>query len=316
MTAFPRILYLVPEREAPTGGVNTIFEHVALLAAAGFDASVLQFSSSTPYRHAGVDAPTLFLDEGARFDKGDVLVLPEGSPAFYREMAGLDQVRRFVFCQNHFYFLHTLGPRADWTQYGIEGVFACSQESARCVGRTVGLPAVPVVPCAVDPALFHPRDKRLQIAYMPRKMPQEVTSIRNIFSWRHPELAHVPWVPVEGVSRAEAARILGESALYLSTSWYEGFGLPPLEAMACGCVVVGFHGWGGLDYVTPENGIWCEEGNIDIAPDALAETVARAAEGDPALDALRAQGAATAARYTPQAMQDALLSFWTAALGA
>lgn len=32
--------------------------------------------------------------------------------------------------------------------------------------------------------------------------------------------------------------ILNSSHIFVSTSWWEGFGLPPLEAMACGCAVI------------------------------------------------------------------------------
>lgn len=310
----PRILYLVPERTVPTGGVNTSFEHVALLRNEGFDALVLEMNSQAPYPFATVEAPSLFLDQGVRFVRGDVLVLPEGSPEYFREMAAMPGVRRLLFCQNHFYFIHSLGRRTDWATLGLDGVFTCSREASDFVARTVGLPEVPVVPCAVDPALFRPRPKRLQVAFMPRKMPQELTSIRNILSWRRPELADVPWIPVDGVPRAEAARILGESAVFLSTSWYEGLGLPPLEAMACGCVVAGFHGWGGLDYAAPDNGLWCREGDLDAAADALAEALALAQGASPRLETLLARGAATAARYTPEAQRRALKGFWTRVL--
>ena len=36
----------------------------------------------------------------------------------------------------------------------------------------------------------------------------------------------------------EIAKIFLNSNLFISTSWLEGFGLPPLEAMACGCPVI------------------------------------------------------------------------------
>lgn len=39
-------------------------------------------------------------------------------------------------------------------------------------------------------------------------------------------------------SDADIARIYRESAIFISTSWMEGFGLPPLEAMACGCACI------------------------------------------------------------------------------
>jgi glycosyltransferase involved in cell wall biosynthesis len=43
---------------------------------------------------------------------------------------------------------------------------------------------------------------------------------------------------VKPTSDHEIADILKTSDIFISTSWWEGFGLPPLEAMACGCAVI------------------------------------------------------------------------------
>jgi glycosyltransferase involved in cell wall biosynthesis len=38
------------------------------------------------------------------------------------------------------------------------------------------------------------------------------------------------------------------SDIFISTSWWEGFGLPPLEAMACGCAVITSNSGGVNEY--------------------------------------------------------------------
>jgi len=43
--------------------------------------------------------------------------------------------------------------------------------------------------------------------------------------------------------------LLSGCHLFMSTGFPEGFGLPPLEAMASGCVPVGFTGFGGWEYM-------------------------------------------------------------------
>lgn len=43
---------------------------------------------------------------------------------------------------------------------------------------------------------------------------------------------------VKPTSDYDIATIYKSSDIFISTSWWEGFGLPPLEAMACGCAVI------------------------------------------------------------------------------
>ena len=57
------------------------------------------------------------------------------------------------------------------------------------------------------------------------------------------------FVPIDGLPEKEVAEILKESALFMSFSKAEGLGLPPLEAMACGCIVIGYHGQGGQEFL-------------------------------------------------------------------
>lgn len=50
----------------------------------------------------------------------------------------------------------------------------------------------------------------------------------------------------------DIAHIYQKSDIFISTSWYEGFGLPPLEAMACGCAVITSKS-GGVNEFAKEN---------------------------------------------------------------
>lgn len=50
-------------------------------------------------------------------------------------------------------------------------------------------------------------------------------------------------------TRAELAGLLNLSRIFLHTSWNEGWGMPPAEAMACGCAVVATRSGGPSDYL-------------------------------------------------------------------
>ncbi|MCB0044409.1 MAG: glycosyltransferase family 4 protein [Caldilineaceae bacterium] len=103
-------------------------------------------------------------------------------------------------------------------------------------------------------------------------------------------------------SDAELARLYRSSDLFLSASWGEGLGYPPLEAMACGTPVVLTDSMGVRDYaVDGENCLMTPARNGA----ALAAAAARVLR-DPALAArLAAAGRRTAARYDWERCTDA-----------
>jgi glycosyltransferase involved in cell wall biosynthesis len=114
--------------------------------------------------------------------------------------------------------------------------------------------------------------------------------------------------------REQVAAALRKAHVFVSTSRFEGLGLPPLEAMGARCLVVGFAAGGGLDYATPENGVWVP----DDDPWALAMAVRQAIAGlqnpdtRPALSAKCDAGHATALGYGRERFERDLLGFWSA----
>jgi glycosyltransferase involved in cell wall biosynthesis len=96
---------------------------------------------------------------------------------------------------------------------------------------------------------------------MPRKNAQDVVQVLNLLRGRG-ALSGWDLVPIDGVPEAEVAKRLGECAVFLSFGHPEGCPLPPLEAMASGCVVVGYHGRGGREYFDPAYSYPVEVGDV------------------------------------------------------
>jgi glycosyltransferase involved in cell wall biosynthesis len=90
----------------------------------------------------------------------------------------------------------------------------------------------------------------------------------------------------------------------------ESFGLVPLEAMASGAIVVGFHGYGGQEYARPENGFWFPSDHLEEVADALARIIVGLERQDPELLKMRGAGLATAAHYSKERTRDALGAFY------
>lgn len=308
--ARPRILYLSINFSQPTGGVRTAYRHVGLLHRHGFDAHILQAGGAAkPFFE--VDVPLINLDGSFQLRADDILVVPEDRGEIYRQIAPLN-VRKMVFCQNHHYVFSGLGDGRSFSDYGVGTVIASSRKIAEFLEQNFAMTDVPVIRYGIDAALYHPEPKLRQIAYMPRKLPLVDEFIRQSFRRRFPLYRDVAWVRIVDMQETEAARLLRQSALFLSLSRMEGFGLPPVEAMASECIVVGFTGQGGDEYATPENGFWLPQEDAKGCVEALAEAAGMIDRDAERTAAMRAAGVATAARYSMAEMEADLLRFWKA----
>ena len=103
-----------------------------------------------------------------------------------------------------------------------------------------------------------------------------------------------------------------EATVCINASWYEGYGLPALEAMACGTPVVQCDNCG-------LQGVVVDEGNCLLVPPAKPAAMARAVErlmNDASLrDRVRQGGLATAAAHTVVAQHAACIAEFSDILG-
>jgi glycosyltransferase involved in cell wall biosynthesis len=96
---------------------------------------------------------------------------------------------------------------------------------------------------------------------MPRKRRGEFVELLRILDLRR-ALDSSTLAPIDHMTEAETVAVLRKSAVFLSLNAREGFDLPPLEAMASGCVVVGFHGGCGRVYKRPDVAIPIDDGEV------------------------------------------------------
>jgi len=97
-------------------------------------------------------------------------------------------------------------------------------------------------------------------------------------------------------SEEEKVALLSSATALIHPSLYEGFGLTPLEAMACGLPVICSHAGSLPEVVGIENALWFDPGDVDALVRALGHLI-----DDPSLGAtLRERGLAWCQRYTWQ----------------
>lgn len=309
-----RIFYECRDLKKPSGGVRRLYRHVEILAKHGFDASVLHHEPGFRVAWFPTDAPVRYWNGGVTFETGDVLVIPEGHTDVM--MSTRDAAcERVVIALNWSNIYAHLPIGQDWRHMGIRHVIAGSDCEQDFVRRSMGLSSV-VLASGTDAAMFsrpRPMEQQLQIAYMPRKQADAFHVIACVFRSRFPEWAHVPFVPIDGVSHEEVGRLLARSAIFLSTSVLEGLARPPLEAMAAGCLVVGFAGRGSLEYMSHGENCFLAA-DLDVLTAAEYLDAALRGIGTDQAARMIASGRRTAARYSLQREEQSVLSYWRAFL--
>jgi len=303
-----RIFYVTDNASSPMGGALIARLHVRLLRAHGFDAQLLIRRDEAPDFFEG-DAPRVRLDNGFVARDSDIYVIPEPWHDMLLRFAG-QPGRKIVFCQNHHYVYYGIGSAGGYEALDVSTVFCCGDVIADYLRTTIGCTRVPVVHNGIDRTIFRPAAKRRLIAYMPRKMPVEANFLRETFRRRHPQYARVRWEPLNGVPQTQVASVLGAAAVFVALGRIEGVGLPPLEAMAAGCLVAGFTGGGGREYATEENGFWCDADDWIRCADRIAEAMHLAEHPTEETIRRRNAGFATAERYDLARMEQELLAFW------
>ena len=315
-----RILYISHDVTQPRGGIGVLYDHVAALREHGFDASIVHTTPGLRYPFARPDIPVIDGSSGFRGSKADMLVVPEDHPGIIRQCREVP-CRKVLFCRNHFFIFQGIAPGETWSEFGFSGYMCVSTPIQQALKRWFGVDASVVRPGLDDASFadgFKPLELPLTLACMPRKGVNNLHLVQGLLAAAgHANGKDLAWLEIDGLPKDQVAARLRDAHVYVSTSMYEGLGLPPLEAMAAGCLVVGFAGGGGLDYATADNSIWVPDEDAWALANALERTLASL--DDPAaaaeLGAKRRAGRATARKYTRARFEHDLLAFWSAYLG-
>ena len=301
----PDIIYILPADSGPVGGVKVQLQHVRMLRQAGFSAEAYALANFHDWYDAGFPV-TIFGQQTHWIRPGSIVVFPETELPRLKQTADWPDIWRIIFCQNH--YLANSGGLARRDRYGIHGVFSCSAIISTYLEAHFGLGHVPVVPNAIDRGVFGAAGTKRpgSIAYMPRKYSNAVGWLRD----NVPEAAACNWLPLHNLSQTEVASELGQAEVFLALSYREGFGLPPLEAMASDCIVAGFHGDGGREYATSDNGFWHDEDDFIGVAGSLKRAVAVAGNRDAEWAQMIQAGRRTADAYSMSAMNTVLIDYW------
>ncbi len=306
-----RIIYFCPDFPQPSGGIKTLYRHVTRLVELGFDAWIVHQKHPFRVTWHGYQTPTLWLSERPRFRPEDILVIPEVMPQVMQQTAQFSG-ERIVIALSWSPTYWNLPSGQTWASFGIRRVITKSPLIQEYLRWSMGIKAT-LIQEYVTPKRYHlaPDAKRPKVCYLTRKE-RSAAWLHQVLYAKGEPFNRFEWMPLRELSEDEYARNLRESSVYITTNMQEGMNTSVLEAMACGCLVVGYSGIGGRVYMEPEgpeqNCILVENGNVPALGQEL-ETVLRELAAQPdAFSRITESGQATARAYqNPEEEAESLL---------
>jgi hypothetical protein len=250
------VFVFCPDDPRPVGGFKVLYRHVDVLNALSIPATILH--SSPGFRCSWFANTTQVTDTFTLTPSpNDVVVLPEAPDGHGPDLAEMfPGVPKVVFNQNC-YFTFTgydwdaVLPVSPYRHPEVIGAMTVSADSLNYLEFAFPGLHVERIHVSISSAVFHPgEEKQPRICFMPRKHPEDAAQVFQILRSRG-SLGGIEVVAIDGLPEHKVAEVMRTSLIFMSFGYPEGFSLPPAEAMACGCVVVGYHGMGGREYFDP-----------------------------------------------------------------
>jgi len=244
----------------------------------------------------------------------DFLIIPEGFPDVMKKTMQVS-CKRIVFAQSWFYVLNAMQPGEKWQHFGITDVISASDAISEYLVSVMPGLNIKDFKQGINREYFKVpekiSDKLPMVAFSASRGPENKLKTYNIIKTFYAFYPHLKWIrfqELEGMDREQFAERLGSCAFYLYTDDIAGFGTAPLEAMACGTHTVGWAAFGGKEYMSNENGFWCNNGDIFQTAEILGIAIDKWLNGD--MDGGEIQGVYedTLSKYTVEGEKENILN--------
>lgn len=261
MNTSPKRIFFVcyPDTNHAIGGVKQIYRQVEILNRHGCSAWVVQERPGFRVDWFDSTAPVIDLASLQALElrpHRDRIVLPEtwllNLPGYF------PGIPKIIFNQNAFYTFGLAGKLEERTldlyrHPDLLGVVTVSRDNERFLVEGCGLPPqrVHTVLNGLDGQLFYPPERKVRRILLLGRKHADHARVVMLMARNRPSLQRYSFRELGPVSHQRLAEELRESLIFLSCGHPEGFGLPLAEAIACGCICVGYHGLGGRDFCRP-----------------------------------------------------------------
>ena len=292
------------KRQVPSGGVKIIYQHCDLLNKNGWRAYPVHLGDFVVDWFGHDTSPITREQALAMLRENDVLICPEVIPRAAEPFACR---RKIAFVQNWFLPDIATGPGKSYEDFGFTGLLSCSQyikdymaSRSRLDCRLV-LNGIDTAAFSPDPAARVPG----RVLCFNRRNIQDARAARQLL----PEAVRESATFIELENKYSQSQVIGfyrSADIFMAIGYPEGFALPPLEAMACGCAVIGFTGGGAREFMLDgETALVSPDGDVE----SLARNLERVLTDDGLKEKIRGKGTAKARQYSLGLMEQELMAF-------
>ena len=248
------IYYICLDVPTPAGGIKVIYQHVEMLCKHGMNASIVHFKEGFRCDWFENDVPIRYINT-LQPASTDIIVIPA---IWSRKLISFaPRIKKVIINQGAYLTFggYPVDNRVVESPYHHPDVLATlvvSEDNKRYLQYVFRDLIVRRVRNYIDIERFPFTEKKSQqIAFMTRKRYEDVEQVINILKYRG-VLDGYTLAPVNEATEAQVSEILQESLLFLNFCVEEGWSLPAAEAMSCGCVVIGNHGFGARELLLSE----------------------------------------------------------------
>jgi len=236
----------------------------------------------------------------------DFLIIPEGFPDVMKKTMQVS-CKRIIFAQSWFYVLNAMQPGEKWQHFGINDVISVSDAISEYLVSVMPGLNIKDFKQGINREVFKIpskiSDKLPMVAFSASRGPENKLKTYNIIKTFYAFYPHLKWIrfqELEGMDREQFAERLASCAFYLYTDDIAGFGTAPLEAMACGTHTIGWASFGGKEYMTNENGFWCNNGDIFQTAEILGIAIDKWLNGEMDSSLIQENYEKTLSKYTTE----------------
>lgn len=243
-----KIFHILPYNPIPSGGIKVHYQLVALERRMGYDAYIayeVPGRKVTWFKH---DVPEISWAEMSSLADRTRDVIVGWEDAYPLVRSGFHN--KVMYVQGEVFINRSL------PYYGID-VWFSSVFNAGALPQFHEREPYLVRPYIDRTVFYHDPSEELSVRPTRVLIQQRKagdTALANMLAEANELLSgaaarSAPIVVLPDCDEAAFATALRSAQIFVAHSYPEGLGLPALEAMACGCLVVGFTGGGGTDYM-------------------------------------------------------------------